>query len=105
MNKIKKYGEVFTPQFLVDQMLDTLPKEVWSEPNKKWLDPCAGRNGIFPITIYKRLMEGLKEWETNSAKRDAHIWDNMIYMVELQEDAVEELKINIQKTRDEYLSR
>ncbi len=101
--KRKKYGQVFTPQFLVDDMLNTLPEEVWYNPEYKWLDPCAGRNVIFPITIYKRLMKTLKEWEPDTKKRDKHIWDNMIYMVEIQEDAIEEMKENIKKARNEYI--
>ena len=38
----KKFGEVMTPISLVKEMLDTLPKEVWSNPNLKWLDPANG---------------------------------------------------------------
>jgi site-specific DNA-methyltransferase (adenine-specific) len=94
-NKKKKYGEVLTPQFLVNHMLDTLPEAVWSNPDLKWLDPCAGRNGIFPITVYDRLMDGLAEWEPDAYIRSNHIMNNMLYMVELQEDAVEELKQKI----------
>ena len=43
----------------VNEMLDTLPKEVWKNPNLKWLDPSAGM-GNFPVAVYMRLMEGLK---------------------------------------------
>lgn len=83
-------------------MLDTLPEEVWSNPNLKWLDPAAGRNVIFPIEVYKRLMDGLKEWEVDCIKRSNHIWDNMIYMVEIQEDSVKEGIEEIQKIREIY---
>jgi len=40
--KRKDNDEVFTPPFLIDEMLDKLPKKVWSDPTKTWLDPCAG---------------------------------------------------------------
>lgn len=43
----KTLGEVMTPITLVEEMLDTLPTDVWSNPNLKWLDPCAGV-GTFP---------------------------------------------------------
>jgi site-specific DNA-methyltransferase (adenine-specific) len=95
----KKFGEVFTPLSLVNEMLDALPTEVWVEYNCKWLDPCAGRNGIFPIEVYKRLMVSLASQEPDKEKLDKHIWDNMIYMVELQEDAVELLKEQITEAR------
>ena len=56
----KKFGEVFTPLSLISEMLDHLPNEVWSNPNLKWIDPANGM-GNFPIAVYLRLMEGLKE--------------------------------------------
>lgn len=48
----KMFGEVFTSLELVEEMLDKLPVEVWSNPNLKFLDPA---NGIeFWNLIYKR---------------------------------------------------
>ena len=79
----KKFGEVMTPITLVREMLDTLPKEVWSNPNLKWLDPCNGA-GTFPFVIIYKLMNGLKEWEPDTEKRYKHIIENMIYVCELQ---------------------
>ncbi len=80
---IKKYGEVFTPLSLVNEMLDKLPKEVWSNPHLKWLDPANGI-GNFPVIIVKNLMEGLKEWQPDDELRLKHILENMIYVCELQ---------------------
>lgn len=78
----KKFGEVFTPVKLINEMLDKLPIEVWSNPNLKWLDPANGM-GNFPITIYYRLMNGLKESIPNDKQRKKHILENMLYMSEL----------------------
>ena len=33
--------EVFTPPALVNDMLDLLPQELWSNPNAKFLDPVT----------------------------------------------------------------
>jgi hypothetical protein len=41
-------------------MLDQLPKEVWSDPTLKWLDPANGI-GNYPVVAYYKLMDGLKE--------------------------------------------
>lgn len=79
----KKHGEVMTPITLVREMLDTLPKEVWSNPNLKWLDPANGA-GTFPFVIIYKLMNGLSEWEPNEEKRYKHIVESMIYTCELQ---------------------
>ena len=79
----KKFGEVMTDISLVREMLDTLPKDVWSNPNLKWLDPCNGC-GTFPFVIIYKLMKGLEEWEKDDEKRYKHIVENMIYTCELQ---------------------
>ena len=79
----KSFGEVFTPFTLVNEMLDTLPVEVWSNPNLKWADLCNGM-GNFMIMVVKRLMIGLESWQPNEAKRYKHIIENMVYVAELQ---------------------
>ena len=43
---------------LVNEMLDKLPIEVWTNKELKWLDPCCGM-GNFPIAVYLRLMKTL----------------------------------------------
>jgi hypothetical protein len=78
----KQFGEVFTPMTLINEMLDKLPKDVWSNKNLKWLDPCVGM-GNFMIAIYLRLMESLKKEIPDEKKRKKHILENMLYMCEL----------------------
>lgn len=78
----KKYGEVFTPIPLIEEMLDKLPIEVWSNPDLKWLDPANGM-GNFMIAIYFRLMKGLKDIIFDEEQRKKHILENMLYMSEL----------------------
>jgi len=80
----KKFGEVMTPIPLVEEMLDTLPNEVWSNPNLKWLDPCNGI-GTFPVVVVKKLMTGLEKTFNDEEERYRHILENMIYVCELQE--------------------
>lgn len=80
----KSFGEVFTPFSLIEEMLDTLPVEVWTNPNLKWGDFCNGI-GNFMVIVIKRLMIGLKEWENDDDLRYKHIVENMIYVGELQE--------------------
>lgn len=79
----KQFGEVMTPLTLVDEMLDTLPTEVWSNPTLRWLDPCNGV-GTFPSIVVKRLMIGLIKIIENPCERYRHIIENMIYVCELQ---------------------
>lgn len=70
--------EVFTPRKTCEMMLDSLPEEVWHNPNYKWLNP-ATKNGIFEREIALRLDEGLKKIIPDKEKRRKHILQNMIY--------------------------
>lgn len=79
----KLYGDVFTPFTVVNDILDKLPKAVWSNPHLKWLDPANGL-GNFPITIIQRLMKGLENYIENEQDRYNHIVENMIYMCDVQ---------------------
>jgi len=79
----KTMGEVMTPISLVEEMLDTLPYEVWTNPELNWLDPCNGV-GTFMSVVVKRLMKGLEDFEPVAEKRYAHIMENMIHSCELQ---------------------
>ena len=83
----KENGEVFTPMNLVNEMLDKLPREVWKNKNLKWLDPCCGM-GNFPIAVYLRLMEELKDEINDENERKKHILENMLYMCELNKKNV-----------------
>jgi len=89
--KRKDNDEVFTPPFLIDEMLDKLPKKVWSDPAKTWLDPCAGL-GNFSVLILKRLMVGLKKWQPNPELRKKHILENMLFHVEMNPKSIEKLQ-------------
>ena len=51
----KKTAEVFTPNSLVNEMLDALPKTVW-QSGKTFLDPAAG-NGQFLVWIVIRKIQ------------------------------------------------
>jgi hypothetical protein len=83
----KENGEVFTPLFLVNEMLDKLDesyekeygKSIFTEPSFKWLDPAVGI-GNFLIIVYQRLMKGLQLPEE---ERKKHILENMLYASEI----------------------
>jgi hypothetical protein len=81
--EVKTKGEVMTPINLVEEMLDTLPYEVWTNPNLKFLDPCNGVGTFFSVVI-ERLMKGLVLFQPNEKLRYKHILENMIYACELQ---------------------
>jgi SAM-dependent methyltransferase len=56
--RVKKYGEVFTPEHIVKDMCDLLPKEAWHF-NKIFLEPACG-DGNFLVEIVRRKLETCK---------------------------------------------
>jgi hypothetical protein len=86
--KSNKHGEVFTPFTLIEEMVDKLPIELFEDPTKTFLDPCAGK-GNFPIVLIERLFDGLKDVITNEEERLRHIIENQIYMCEFQQESAE----------------
>jgi type I restriction-modification system DNA methylase subunit len=89
--KSDKLGEVFTPPELINEMLDQIPVEIWSDSSKTFFDPCAGK-GNFPIQIVKRLMIGLENEIVNPHERYKHIMENQMYMSEFQPESAQFIK-------------
>lgn len=54
--RIKTTGEIFTPTPLVQEVLDKLPNESFSDPSKTFLDPSCG-DGQFLSEVLIRKME------------------------------------------------
>jgi len=76
--------EVFTPPQLVNQILDMLPPEIWSDKNARFLDPFC-KTGVFLREIAKRLMVGLAKQIPNEQKRANHIFQNQIFGIAITE--------------------
>ena len=80
---VKAFGEVFTPDFLIKDMLSKLPKNVWRNPNLKWLDNSCG-SGNFLVYVKNKLMVTLSDVIPDKLEREQHILENMLYGVDLQ---------------------
>lgn len=76
--------EVFTPPKLVNEILDTLPQELFKSPDTKFLDPCC-KSGVFLREIAKRLIEGLADKIPDLKKRIDHIFRNQLYGLAITE--------------------
>lgn len=70
--------EVFTPPQLANDILNLLPKEVWTNPELTFLDPAC-KTGIFLRECAGRLMIGLEKAIPDENKRREHIFKNMLY--------------------------
>lgn len=77
-------GLVFTPERIVNMMLDMFPKEIWSDKNMKFC--CiACKSGIFAKEICKRLNIGLKDVIIDDIERKNWILTKMLYGIALNE--------------------
>ena len=85
--RVKQTGEVFTPPELVNEILDNLPKDVWSDPNKTFCDPACG-DGNFLIEVVGRKIE-------NGASPTQAL--STTYGVDIMEDNVQQCQYRLLK--------
>jgi len=76
--------EVFTPPNLVNDILDQLPSELWSNPIANFLDPVS-KSGVFLREIAKRMMKGLENKIPNKQERINHIFSKQLYGIAITE--------------------
>ena len=76
--------EVFTPPDIVNQMLDMLPQELFSNPDTTFLDPAA-KSGVFLREIAKRLIVGLEPQIPDLNKRIDHIFHKQLFGIAITE--------------------
>lgn len=79
--RIKETQEVFTPQELVESMIDDIPVETLRDPSSTFIDNSAG-SGNFLVALKIRLL---------NYHTEEHILDHMLYAVEMMEDNHKEL--------------
>lgn len=80
--RVKATGEVFTPTPLVQEMLDQLPKELFEDPAKTFLDNSCG-DGQFLGEVLIRKMENGSTFEQALST---------VYGVDLMPDNIEECR-------------
>jgi hypothetical protein len=80
--RVKATGEVFTPTELVQEMLDKLPQEVFTDPTKTFLDNSCG-DGQFLGEVLIRKMENGSTFEQALST---------VYGVDMMQDNVDECR-------------
>ena len=94
-DRVDSTGEVFTPPWLVEEMIDAYPIDDIKDPNSTFLDNSAGA-GNFLVGLKNRLMKYHSE---------EHILNNMLYGVEYMEDNHKELcnRLGVPTTHPHYV--
>ncbi len=87
--RVSKFGEVFTPENIVRDMINRIPEDVRNNIDATWLEPACG-NGNFLVAILSDKLDlaeqlGLKNYDINVFRVVCRI-----YGIEIQADNVEE---------------
>ena len=93
--RIKETQEVFTPQELVESMIDEISIDILKDPKSTFIDNSAG-SGNFLVGLKNRLLK----YHTED-----HILNHMLYAVEMMEDNHKELcqRIGVSLTHSHYV--
>lgn len=103
--RVADHGEVFTPEWLVDAMLD-LVKHESERLDSRFLEPACG-SGNFLTKILKRKLATveLKYSKSEFDRQHYAVLSLMcIYGIELLEDNIKECKANLLEIFSEYLN-
>lgn len=79
-SRVKATGEVFTPTFLVEEILDDMDPTLFEDATKTFLDPSVGDGQFLASVLYRKLQNGI-DFETALST---------LYGVDLMEDNVRE---------------
>jgi hypothetical protein len=102
--RVMDHGEVFTPPWLVNAMLD-LVKEETERINSRFLEPACG-SGNFLTEILKRKLAAVElKYGKSTFDRDHYALLALmsIYGIELLTDNIEECQSNLIEIFSEYL--
>jgi len=103
--RVADHGEVFTPEWLVDAMLD-LVKDETERLDARFLEPACG-SGNFLTKILKRKLATveIKYSKSDFDRKNYALLSLMcIYGIELLEDNIAECMANLLKIFSEYLN-
>lgn len=95
-DRVKKHGEVFTPDWVVKEMCDLVGEEgAWDNIDNTFLEPAAG-TGNFVVEILRRK---LSKCSSDDEKLRAL---KSVYAIELLQDNVDEMKARVRAIMSEH---
>ena len=95
-DRVKNFAEVFTPSWVVNDMCDQIPKEIWENLDSTFLEPTCG-NGNFLVEILRRKLALCKN------ENDVLRAYRSIYGIDIQADNVLETRVRMLKMAKGYI--
>lgn len=105
-DRVNDFGEVFTPDYIVNNMVNLIPREVdiFKELAKTWLEPSCGTGnffvGIFNENKFKVIEEITSKYSEYSNKNVDDLLFlavSSVYGIDIQEDNVKESRVRVLK--------
>lgn len=88
--RVQKHGEVFTPSWMVQKMLDTPGvKEACENVSATFLEPSAGDGNFLQAILKRKLDAVVKQYDERNWKTKSLIALSSIYGIEFLEDNLE----------------
>ncbi|MCU9534037.1 methylase [Streptococcus sp. CSL10205-OR2] len=89
-HRVQKHGEVFTPSWMVQKMLDTPGvKEACEDISATFLEPAAGDGNFLQAILERKLKAMVKKYDKRNWKTKSLIALSSIYGIEFLEDNLE----------------
>jgi hypothetical protein len=103
--RVADHGEVFTPAWMVEAMLDLVKGET-ERIDSKFLEPaCGSGNFLVPVLRRKLAAVELKYGQSDFERRQRALQALMcVYGIELLRDNIEECRANLLEVFAEYLN-
>lgn len=88
-SRVKSYGEVFTPRYMVEKMLDLVSEELEAGTgfvDKTFLEPAAGDGNFLVAILHRKLCAIEKRYPVEEWPQESLFALASIYGIELLED-------------------
>ena len=90
-HRVQKHGEVFTPAWMVQKMLDTPGvKEACENVSATFLEPAAGDGNFLLAILERKLQAVIDQYDERNWKTKSLIALSSIYGIEFLEDNLED---------------
>ena len=102
--RVADHGEVFTPLWLVEDMLDLVRQET-DRIDSRFLEPACGSGNFLVPVLQRKLLAVHKNYKTSEFERCHYALLGLmsIYGIELLKDNAEECRSNLAKAFRDYL--